>query len=278
MTLHEAVRKKTFIVMGIVTGLYMVLWTLMLYYFPNSSATHGMGDQFRPFAIQMVTRMGLQFSSMLIALLTIMLGAGAIASELESGLIQGVLTRPIHRYQYILGKLAGLVILACAYATVLFFSILVIGALFDLSTITSLTFSQIMVGWLLYLLLPTVLVCLTLFGSVFFKTVSNGILMIFIYILGNVGGMVEMIGQYMSNASIIGTGIFISLLSPFQTIYSTMERVMVPNSELAGSVMSGASLSGSGEPASIWMFVYIAIYMFGFVALAINKFSAKDIT
>ncbi|WP_083248491.1 ABC transporter permease [Desulfuribacillus stibiiarsenatis] len=278
MTLQEAVRKKTFLVMGIVTVLYLAFWTIMLNYLPNSSMTHGMGDQFRPFAIQMVTRMGFQFSSMLIALLTIMLGAGAVASELDSGLIQGILTRPIHRYQYILGKLGGLVILACAYATVLFFSILVIGALFDLSTITSLNFFQIMKGWLLYLLLPAALVCVTLFGSVFFKTVSNGILMIFIYILGNVGGMVEMIGQYLNNNSIIGTGIFISLISPFQTIYSTMERVMVPNSQLAGSAMAGASMSGSGEPASVWMFVYIALYMFGFVALAIKKFSSKDIT
>jgi hypothetical protein len=42
--------------------------------------------------------------------------------------------------------------------------------------------------------------------------------------------------------------------------------------------MSGASLSGSGKPASIWMFVYIAIYMLGFVTLAIRKFSSKDIS
>ena len=278
MTLQEAVRKKTFLVMGIVTILYLIFWTIMLNYLPDTSVTHGMGDQFRPFVMQMVTKMGLQFSSMLIALLTIMLGAGAIASELDSGLIQGIITRPIHRYQYILGKLAGLVILACMYATVLFLSILIIGALFDLSTITSLTFTQIIKGWFFYLLLPAALVCVTLFGSVFYKTVSNGILMIFIYILGNVGGMVEMIGQYLNNASIISTGIFISLISPFQIIYNTMERVMVPNSELAGNAMAGASLSGSGEPASVWMFVYIAIYMFTFVALAIKKFSGKDIT
>ena len=44
-----------------------------------------------------------------------MLGAGAIASELDSGFIQGILARPIHRYQYILGKLGGLVILVLEY-------------------------------------------------------------------------------------------------------------------------------------------------------------------
>lgn len=278
MTLQEAVRKRTFIAMGIVTFLYLVFWTIMLYYFPNSSVTHGMGNQFRPFAIQMVTKMGFQFSAMLIALLTIMLGAGAIALDLDSGLIQGILTRPVHRYQYILGKLGGLVILVCLYATLLFFLILVIGALFGLSTITDLTLSQVIRGWLLYLLLPIALLCLTLFGSVVLKAVSAGILMIFIYILGNVGGMVEMIGLYMNNSSVIGIGIFTSLVSPFQTIYSTMERVMLPSSGFAGNVISAGGLSASGQSASVWMFVYIAIYMLGFAALATQKFSSKDIS
>ena len=226
----------------------------------------------------MVTKMGLQFSSMLIALLTIMLGSGVVASEVESGLIHGVLSRPIHRYQYILGKLFGLIIIASLYATILYAAILVIGVLFDLSTITSLYFSQIIQGWALYLLLPVAVLCITLYGSVSLKAVPNGILMIFIYILGSVGGMVEMIGLYMNNSSVISTGIFISLISPFQTIYSTMEKVIVPNSQIAGSAMSGASLSGSGDPASFWMFIYIGIYMVGFVLLAIRKFSRKDIS
>ncbi|MGI1658299.1 MAG: ABC transporter permease [Desulfitobacterium sp.] len=271
-------RKRTFIVMGIVSLLYLVFWTIMLNYFPNSSVTHGMGqEQFRPFAMQMVTRMGFQFSSMLIALLTIMLGSGAIASEMESGLIHGILARPIQRYEYILGKLFGLVILASLYATVLFALILAIGSFYGLDTILSLTFAQILKGWLLYLLIPVALLCLTVYGSVSLKAVANGIAVIFIYILGNVGGMVEMIGGYLNSDSIISTGIFISLISPFQTIYTTMERVMVPNSQLAGSAMSAASLSGSGQPASTWMFIYIALYMLTFVALATWKFSKKDI-
>ncbi len=278
MTLQEAVRKKTFIAMGVVTFLYLVFWTVMLHYFPSSSVTHGMGDQFRPFAIQMVTKMGFQFSSMLIALLTIMLGAGIIASELDSGLIQGILTRPVHRYQYILGKLGGLIVLVCIYATLLFFLILLIGDLFDLSTITNLTFAQIIKGWLLYLLLPVALLCVTLFGSVVLKAISAGILMIFIYILGNVGGIVEMIGLYLNNSVINGIGIFISLISPFQTIYITMERVLLPSAGLAGNAMAATGLSSGGQPASLWMFVYIAIYMLGFVALAIQKFSRKDIS
>lgn len=279
MTLQEAVRKRTFIVMGMVTFLYLVFWTVMLNYFPNTSVTHGMGDQFRPLAVHMVTRMGFQFSSMLIALLTIMLGAGAIASELESGLIQGILARPIHRYQYILGKGGGLAIIAGLYATLLFFLLLAIGAFFGLSTITGLTWPQIIPGWLLYLLLPATLLSLALYASTVMKAVPAGILLIFIYILGNVGGMVEMIGLYLNDSAINGMGIFLSLVSPFQTIYSTMERVLLPASGLAGGAMAmGGGLSAGGQPASGWMFVYIAVYTLGFIALTIQKFSRKDIS
>lgn len=265
--------------MGIVTILYLVLWGVMIYYFQNTTTTHGMGEQFRPFATQMISQIGFQFSAMLMALLTIMLGAGAISSEIETGLIHGILARPIHRYEYVLGKFAGLVIMASIYATVLYSLLLIIGSLFDLSTITALSFSQILLGWLLYLLIPVAVLCLTLFGSVSLKTVPNGILMIFIYILGNVGGMVEMIGRFINNTAVSGTGIFISLISPFHTIYSTMERMLLPSTGISGMAMGGMGgpLSGSGAPASVWMYIYIGIYMIGFVLLAIRNFSRKDI-
>ncbi|MDF2557456.1 MAG: hypothetical protein K0R71_1284 [Bacillales bacterium] len=235
-------------------------------------------DQFRPFAIQMVTKIGLQFSSTLIALLTIMLGSGTVASELENGLIHGILSRPIYRYQYILGKLFGLTIITSIYATVLYSAVLLIGAFYELNTITSLSFTQIAQGWFLYLLQPIAVLCITMYGSVSLKTVPNGILIIFIYILGSVGGMVEMMGLYLNNNSVIGTGIFVSLISPIQVIYSTMERVLLANSQMVSNFMPGASLSGSGKPASDWMFVYIGIYMLVFVILSVYKFSHKDIS
>ncbi len=277
-TLKEALRKKTFTIMGIVTALYLVFWSILLYYFENEAHSHQMEKSFKAVASYMLTQMGLQFSSMLMALITIMLGAGAIAGELETGLIHAMMTRPIRRYEYILGKLCGLSILACAYATALFGLLLCISAAFGLSTVVSLSPFQIFASWLLYLLVPVAVLCLTLFGSVTFKTVPNGLLMIFIYILGNVGGMVEMVGKYINSDSVTAAGIFVSLISPFHTIFITMERVLLPTSGLVQELMrSGGGLSGSGALASPAMYVYIGIYMVGFVVLTIWKFSKRDI-
>lgn len=275
--LKEAVRKKTFIVMGIVTVLYLILWGVILYYFQNSVAGHS-GEQLRGLATVMITQMGLQFSSMLICLLTIILGAGAIASELETGMIHAVLSRPLGRLEYVLGKFFGLALLTAMVATALYAAILLIGGAFSLNTVTTLSFVQILEGWMLYLLVPLAVLCLTLYGSVTLKVVPNGLLMIFIYILGNIGGMVEMIGNYLSNKPVISAGIFLSLVSPFHTLYAAAERVLLPSSGLAGEMLRGlGGLTGTGRPASAAMYVYIAVYALGFLALGARKFRKIDV-
>lgn len=276
-TLKEAIRKKTFIVMGVITVLYLVFWAVILQYFQNTDLG-ARNASFKPLAAIMLTQMGLQFSSMLMCLLTIVVGAGTIASELETGMIHAILSRPLRRTEYIFGKLAGLAILIAAYATALFAAILLIGRAYSLDTLTALSFAQVFEGWLLFTLVPLALLCLTLYGSISLKVVPNGILMIFVYILGNIGGMVEMIGNYINSRAVNSAGIFLSLVSPFHTLYSAAERILLPSSGLAGELMRGAAgLTGSGQPASSAMFVYIAVYTLAFLALALRKFSKIDI-
>ena len=276
VTLKEAIRKKTFIVMSILSGLYLVLWTVLLYY--SKREIDSQGSEFTAFADLMLSQMGLQFSSMLISLLTIMLASGSISNEMESGMVHAIISRPIRRTSYVLGRFSGLMILSAAYATVLFSAMLIIGRIFSLQTVLSLGVGQTVLSWLLYTLVPVCLLCLTLFGSTLMKTVPNGLLMIFIYILGNIGGMVEMIGGYMNNNSVVSSGIFISLISPFHTLYNEASRVLFPTSGIASDLMRGmGGLSGSGRAASTLMFVYIGVYAVGFLLLAARRFHKRDI-
>ena len=273
--LKESIRKKIFIVMGIVTILYLILWAVLLYYFQTQGPT---SPSTREFAALLVTQMGLQFSSMLMCLLTIVLAAGAIAAELENGMIHAVLSRPIGRTSYILGKFTGLALLTAVYATAFYAVLLLLARIFSLSTVMALSAGQILGGWIIFILVPLCVLCLTLYGSVSLRVVPNGLLMIFIYILGNIGGMVEMIGNYMNNRPVVSAGIFLSLVSPFHTLYAAAERILLPSSGLAGDMMRGlGGLTGSGRPASAAMYVYIAVYALGFLALAVRKFRKTDI-
>jgi ABC-type transport system involved in multi-copper enzyme maturation permease subunit len=211
-------------------------------------------------------------------LLTIVLGAGAIAAELETGMIHAILSRPLGRAEYVLGKYTGLALLTALYATLLYAALLLIGAAFSLTTVVTLSFGQLFYGWLLYTLVPLAVLCLTLYGSVTLRMVPNGLLMIFIYILGNIGGMIEMIGNIISSRSVISAGILLSLISPFHTLYSSAERVLLPSGGLAGEMIRGlGGLAGTGRPASAAMYIYTAVYALGFLALAVRRFRKTDI-
>lgn len=277
VTLKEALRKKTFFVMAAVGLLFLLLWSLLLRDFQRSTAEH-IEAGFQSIASSMILQMGMQFSSMLICLLSIMLGAGSIAAELENGMVHAILSRPIRRSDYVLGRFCGLAIASASYALALFVGIFAIGAFFGLSTVTSLEFTQALRGAIVYLSVPLALLCLTVYGSASIKTVPNGLLMIFVYILGNIGGMVEMIGKYINDARVISWGILLSLISPFQTLFATSERILLPSTGIAGEMMrSAGGLAGSGNPPSVWMYVYIALYTVAFIALALRKFSRIDI-
>ena len=265
--------------MGIITLLYLILWSILLNHFQNSILAGEVGENFQGIASILFTQMGLQFSSMLLSLITIMLGAGVIASELDTGMIQAIISRPIRREDYVLGKFVGLCIFIVITASILFFALLTIGAVFSLDTIVVLSLPQILQSWLLYLLVLISLLCLTIYGSVSLKTVPCGLLMIAIYILGGIGGMVEMIGGLINNAAVASAGIFLSLISPFHIIYSTAESVLIPAIGLAGEMMRGAGgLAGSGRSPSSWMFIYIGMYCTFFLIFAIRKFKKMDIT
>lgn len=278
VTLKEAIRKKTFLVMGIITVLYLIFWVAILNYFQNAHLSSRSVD-FKPIASIMLTQTVLQFSSMIMCLLTIVLGAGAVSSELETGMIHAMLSRPLGRAEYILGKFFGLAILISAYATGLMAAILIIGRAYSLDTIIALSFPQIVQSWLIYICVPLAVLCVTLYGSISLKTVPNGLLMIFVYILGNIGGIVEMIGNYINSKVINSVGILISLISPFHTLYASAERVLLPSSGIAGELVRGAGgLTGSGQPASVVMYLYIAFYAIGFLLISIRKFRKLDIT
>ncbi len=87
-----------------------------------------------------------------------------------------------------------------------------------------------------------------------------------------------MIGNYIGSKTVTSTGIFLSLISPFHTLYSAAERILLPSSGLQGDLMKGlGGLSAGGRPASAAMYVYTAIYALGFLTLAVRKFRRTDI-
>ena len=274
----EALRKKILILVAVLTFVYLALFGIITHFAVEDLARAGTLNTINALdvASNIISFLGFYFSSMLVAFLTIMASIGSISSEIESGVIHSIITRPIKRSSYVIGKYLGLGALSVIYSVFLFISIITICTIFKLPIVNSLEPLNIIKGLLFFTLEPIAILALSVLGSASFKTLSNGIFVISIYILGLIGGVMEQVGSMLSNQSLINLGIISSLISPFDIIYRQMISSIFRNIGITGPFMGSGGIASTAP--SIWMIVYILIYIPGLVSLAVRKFSLKDIS
>jgi ABC-type transport system involved in multi-copper enzyme maturation permease subunit len=277
-SLKEAIRKKILILVAALTFVYLTLFGLITHFAVEDLARAGALNTINALdvASNIVSFLGFYFSSMLVAFLTIMISVGSISSEVESGVIHSIITRPIKRASYVLGKYLGLGVLSLAYSIFLFAAIISICTIFHLPIVNTIEPLNIIKGLLFFTLEPVAILSLSIFGSAAFKTLSNGIFVISIYILGLIGGVMEVIGSMLQNQSLVNLGIISSLISPFDIIYRQMLSSMFENIGIRNPFMVVGGMTSTTP--SIWMLIYILAYIPILVLLAIRKFRLKDIS
>lgn len=274
----EAVRKKLFYLVGLVTLIYLVLFSLVTYFYARDINENFNGNAVKIYmlASQVISVLGFYFSSMLLAFLTIVASVSSISQEVENGTIHSIITKPIKRWEYVLGKYSGLAVLLAGYSTLLYFSILIICYFTKLPLVTRFEPQAVLKGLAFFILQPIALLSLSTFGSASFKTLTNGIFVVAFYILGLIGGMMEQIGSMLNNTKApYFIGIFTSLLSPFDIIYRQMNLSVFSSVGIANPFAGPAGLSSTLP--SKWMILYIFAYVIGLVLLAIRNFNRKDI-
>lgn len=273
----EAVRKKLILLIGLLTLVYIIILTLITHFGYNSLKSNPINsDALSSNAALIVSFLGYYFSSMIIALLTIMASLGAVSSEIENGAVQSIVTKPIKRSHYILGKYLGLAALVTAYSLFLYITIFVINYTVGVPPLDKPDVLILLKGLLLFILEPLSILSLCILGSTAFKTLNNGIIVIAIYILGTIGSMMEQIGSGLKIDGLVEGGILISLISPFETVYRKLIEVVFSSSDISFFFTSPLFISGSMP--SNWMILYVVIYLVALLMLSIHKFNRKDIS
>lgn len=272
----EVIRKKIILLIGLVTVIYLILFGLLVNMAYGASRNNGTNtyDMFVA-ASSFISVVGLYFSSMIAAFLTIMASISAVSSEIESGVIHSIITRPIGRKDYVLGKYVGLAVLITAYSLFLYVSIFAISLIIGIPSVQAIGLLKMFYGLLLFILQPLVILSLCIYGSVSFKTLNNGIFVVSIYILGLIGSMMEQVGAFLKSDSLYRWGIISSLISPFDVIYRQMMATLYNDIGLTNPLMPTGFLPTTLP--SRWMMVYIVLYALMFIYLAVKKFNRKDI-
>ena len=137
---------------------------------------------------------GLYVVNFLVVMVTVLTSVGAIASEISSQTIHALASKPIRRWEIVLGKWIGLGVMLTIYTLVLALSLML-----SVRLIGGYTPNNPIPALGILVLEGLTVLSVTLLGSSLMSTLANGVVVFMLYGVAFVGGWVEQIGTLASS-------------------------------------------------------------------------------
>jgi Cu-processing system permease protein len=267
LTFHEARRRKMVLAALILGGLFLLLYAVGLWLIARSLRDEGTGAVEMRFSYNLLLMAGLYVVHFLTVMLAIFASVDTVSGEIASHTIQAIVTKPLRRWQVILGKWLG-------YATmlVLYLGMLGGGILLIVYALTGYVPPNPLAGVGLLMLESLVLLSLSLLGGTHVSTLTNGVVLFMLYGLAFIGAWVEQIGSFLQSRAAVNVGIVTSLLMPVEALWRRAAYLMQP--QFASAVPSPF---GGVSPPSTAMVIYAAVYAALALGLALRGFSRRDL-
>lgn len=271
-TWQEMLRRKMLLITLILTVLFLgVFWFI--------ADTIGMdrrdsSDLLERFARRgAILTLGFFFGGFVVAFLAIFSSFSVISGESEQGVLQAVLTRPIPRWKWYVGRWLGYVSLIGAYSLLLFAAIVGITSVHAGMTRD---YGDMALSLLLFLSAVPALVSASMLGSCLFSGIGNGVFMTMLYGAGWLGGMVEKVRSFLPVESdmqqtLSRIGALLSLLMPADGLNRRMQYVLTQ-----GAGESIPFLTGGNPPSNTFVVYSLVFTLFAFV-LGLWLFKRKDL-
>ena len=273
LTLREA-RRRRLLLVGLLLGLaFLLLYGLGFYFLHRdllraSQAARGPGLLAAREMSTTFTMMGLYAVNFLVVMVTVLSSVDTISGEIASHSIQSIVTKPIARWQVLLGKWLGYALMIGATVLLLAGGVLVISFL-----ISGFVANNLIPGLILMMMVGWVLLTLTLLGGTLFSTLTNGVVVFMLFILAFMGGWTEQVGAAIRNDTALNIGIVSSLLMPTEALWRRAAALMQPSS-LTGPFNSPFVSISVPSPA---MVIYAVIYAAAALCAAVWVFRQRDL-
>ena len=267
LTFHEARRRKMVLAALVMGGLFLLLYGLGLALIDRNLKEHQLSAIQMRFNYNILLIAGLYVVHFLTVMLAIFASVDTIAGEIASHTIQTLVTKPVRRWQIVLGKWLGYAGMLLIYLGLLGGGIFVVTYV-----LVGYTPPNQLAGLLLLMLEALVLLSLSLLGGTRLSTLTNGVLLFMLYGVAFIGAWVEQIGALLQSHAAVNIGIVTSLLMPVEALWRRASYLMQP------PILSGIPTPFSGiSPPSQAMVIYAALYAAAALGLAMRVFSRRDL-
>jgi Cu-processing system permease protein len=265
LTFHEARRRKMVLAALAMGAIFLTLFALGF-----SLITRTL-NQANALQLQVNYNLLLMAGLYVIHFLTVMLAIFAsvdtVAGEIASHTIQTLVTKPVRRWQVLLGKWLGY-----AAMLVLYLSLLGGGILLIVYALVGYTPPNWHQGLLLLILEALVLLSLSLLGGTRFSTMTNGVALFMLYGLAFIGAWVEQIGALLQSPAAVRVGVITSLLLPVEALWRRATYLMQP--ALLRNIPSPFATASVPSPAFV---IYAVVYAGVALLLAVRVFGRRDL-
>jgi Cu-processing system permease protein len=269
LTFQEAWR-RWMVVVALLLGLAFVL----LYAFGFSVLTDDLRKHSTPAFIMLqgynfILLAGLYVVHGLTVMLTIFASVDAVSGEITSHTVQLIVTKPVQRWQVLLGKWLGY-----AAMLVVYLGLLSGGVLLATRLLSGYTPAKALEAVGLLLLEALVLLSLSLLAGTRLSTLSNGVALFMLYGLTFIGTWVEQIGALLGSPTAVRIGSIASWVLPVEALWRRAAFALQPPGALGNNFNSPFAAITTPDPKIV---LYALAYTAVALGLALFSFSRRDL-
>jgi Cu-processing system permease protein len=271
-TLREAASRRLLLAVAVLTVVFVAIFATGFAFARGPIA--GSDPVEGALAATILTVLGLYVASFLAAFLALFLSAGSVSSEIDSGQLHAILARPLPRWSWLLQRWFGLAIVVLGYTLLLGVSLLVVAR-----WAAGYQAVRPAIGLGLMALQALTLLTLGVLGSTRLSTLANGAVVFFAFGLAWLAGLVEFVGEMISNPAMQRVGVVTSLLVPSDALWRGASAALSSPAFLAAAGTAGEQglpFTGVNLPSAAlltWSLLYVPVLL----ALAVRAFTRRDL-
>jgi Cu-processing system permease protein len=268
VTFREAARRKILWTALLAAAAFLSLFATGIHFQVKDVHFVRVPPLIRAQVLSSILQIGFYAVDMLAVLMTVLTSVDSISGEIASSTIHAVATKPVHRWQLLLGKWLGFAAMIAVYVALVFGGVVAIGHVIAHTQMRG----SLQGASFIYLECLLVLTLTFLFGTIF-STLTNGVIVLGLHGIAFIGGWLEQIGTVTQSERLINLGILSSVIMPSESIWRRASYVM------QSSVARTLDLSpfATRSAPSTTMMLYAIAYLLVALALALYRFQQRDL-
>jgi Cu-processing system permease protein len=259
--LREALRRKVFAVVLLLTGGFLFLYWLANHYLfadVNNLGSPSPAIEPRTFAGAFMVGLAMFSTLFLGVVLAIFLTLGAVRGDAERGLLQPLLVRPVSRPTLLFARWLGAIAVSTPYVIAVYATAVVITGVTgdwwpDHSVVPAI---ELAAG-------VAIVAALSLLGSVFLTATANGIAIFMLFGAGLVSGLLGSIGHALNSHRLEHWATIVAWAAPFEALYQDgLREITADTIGLTGYLIQLGPFGGAntgGVPVRLWACAYLVV-------------------